>query len=303
MKNLAVYENLDTSFVNLSALVRFLRGKNFSGKVSVEFDGYEAEIELKEGGEINAREHDRIAGRIAEGEDAFQRLLIRARAPGGKIGVYQQVKETAEQKMPAVSANENPVVRSGFQKQTPAENNFVNGEPKPAERIIKIQEQSALPNTNPPPLPLEFCNRVEERARKTQSVTPEDWQTLLQLISELLGTIDKTLASAGLDFQTAFAKACAEIAGDYPFFKASAGAFSYSSGGEIILPPESVNAKILVAGINESLRRILEKLRADPKFEVVYRETAQAILALIHRRKLLYDKFFVTPQLEKSLGI
>ena len=46
MKNRPIHENLDTSFVNLSALVRYLRRRQFVGNVRVELSGYEADIVL-----------------------------------------------------------------------------------------------------------------------------------------------------------------------------------------------------------------------------------------------------------------
>ena len=65
---------------------------------------------------------------------------------------------------------------------------------------------------------------------------------------------------------------------------------------------EQANAKIFVAGINETLRRLLDKLAAHPKFSNLYRALTQNILALINARKPLYDKFSITPQLEKTIG-
>jgi hypothetical protein len=94
MKNRPIHENLDTSFVNLSALVRYLRRREFAGNIRIELSGYEADIALK-AGEIRVREHDHIAGRISEGDEALQRLLIRTREPGGIINVYQAVEEAA----------------------------------------------------------------------------------------------------------------------------------------------------------------------------------------------------------------
>ena len=96
MKHRPIHENLDTSFVNLSALVRYLRRRQFVGKVRVELSGYEADIFLGEANHLRALEHDRIAGRIAEGEEALQRILIRSREPGGIVGVFQEVSETEE---------------------------------------------------------------------------------------------------------------------------------------------------------------------------------------------------------------
>jgi hypothetical protein len=93
MNNRPIHENLDTSYVNLSALVRYLRRRQFAGNVRVELSGYEADISLTATNEMRVREHDRIAGRVAEGEEALQRILIRAREPGGIINVYQAFSE------------------------------------------------------------------------------------------------------------------------------------------------------------------------------------------------------------------
>ena len=70
MNNRPLYENLDTAFVNLSALVKYLRHREFIGQVRVELNNYEADIVLLEGNKIKVREHDKISGRIAEGEEA-----------------------------------------------------------------------------------------------------------------------------------------------------------------------------------------------------------------------------------------
>ncbi len=93
MKNRPIHENLDTSFVNLSSLIKYLRRKRFAGNIRVELNGYEADVLLTADNKMRVREHDRVAGRVSEGEEALQRLLIRAREPGGIINVYQAVDE------------------------------------------------------------------------------------------------------------------------------------------------------------------------------------------------------------------
>jgi hypothetical protein len=93
MKNRPIHENLDTSYVNLSALVRYLRRRQFCGNIRVELSGYEAEITLTGENQMRVREHDRIAGRVADGDEALQRILIRAREPGGIINVINQSKK------------------------------------------------------------------------------------------------------------------------------------------------------------------------------------------------------------------
>jgi hypothetical protein len=313
MKNRPIHENLDTSFVNLSALVRYLRRRQFVGNVRVELSGYEADINLTAENQIKVREHDRIAGRIAEGEEALQRLLIRAREPGGIINVYQAIAENELNKKPEikaekpiqnnaaaqknVSGNRPQIQPTATVKMPPAPQNIVETTKPKIETVVKVHE--AKTSVKLPDFPFELSNKFESKAKQTQ-ISSQDWQMLLNLTGELLAAIDKCLASGNLNFAAAFQKSCAEISGDYPFLNPNAGTFAYQKGG--IKIQEQINAKIFAAGINESLRRILEKLGANPKFAEINRITTQKILALIHHRKPLYDKFSITPQLEKSLG-
>ena len=305
MKHRPIHENLDTSFVNLSALVRYLRRRQFVGKVRVELSGYEADIFLGAANHLRAREHDQIAGRIAEGEEALQRILIRSREPGGIVGVYQEIAETE-----TVAAKP---------AETQAKNTgVVSPKPPPVQIPKPVAVQIPKPNGNsqvqpavvedapPKPLlileqfPFELKNQVEEKARQT-ALSPEDWQTLLNLTGELLETIDKTLASAHLDFAAAFQKARAEISVDFPFLNPNSDVFRYKDGK--ITMREQMSAKLFTASIIEILQKILIKLGANPKFNILYRHTTQRIIALINQRKTLYDKFAITKPLEKILQI
>ncbi|PYS45912.1 MAG: hypothetical protein DMF68_20790, partial [Acidobacteria bacterium] len=103
-KTRIVHENLDTAFVNLAALLRYLQGREFSGRVHVELDEYEADVFLNANEKPRAREKDHATGRQAEGEDALQRLLVRAREPGGLVSVYENtVGETGEEDSSSVT--------------------------------------------------------------------------------------------------------------------------------------------------------------------------------------------------------
>jgi len=308
MKSIPIYENLDTSFVNLAALVRYLRGRQFAGNVRVELGGYEAEIFLTADGQSKTREHDRFSGRIAEGEEALQRLLIRAREPGGIIHVYPaamksangvEAEKTTIAAPPLIVENEAlsleiPNINStSFEtarqiKSSSALRQFTENEKAEAKPILKSTE-----------FPFEFSNNVESKARQNQ-ISETDWQMLLSLTNEILRTIDESLARNNLNFAVAFQKACAETSADYPFLEPNTGIFAYKNGKTEM--HEQVNAKLFVAAINETLRRILGKLAANAKFAEVYRTTTQNILALINENRPFYDKFFITPQLEKILG-
>jgi hypothetical protein len=84
-----IHENLDTAYVILAALLRYLRGREFAGRVHVSLDEYEAEVTLDGASAPRVREINHAAGREAEGDEALQRLLVRAREPGGRISVYE----------------------------------------------------------------------------------------------------------------------------------------------------------------------------------------------------------------------
>ncbi len=318
MKNRPIHENLDTSFVNLSALIKYLCRRQFVGQLRIELSGYEADVYLTAENHLKVREYDHIAGRIAEGEEALQRILIRSREPGGIINVYQTVSETEiviEKKVPIAAPIAKPVIEpiaapiiqdkpltaeingtNGNGNGKPKIDFPVNGHPRnSAEAPSKPDENLLAPKSKLPNLPFEFTNKVEAKA-KQPNLSNEDRALLLNLTSELLGTVDRSLGMAKLNFTTAFQKACTEISADYPFMVS----FDYSKGK--IYYADQINPKFFIAGILEALRRILDKLGANPKFGEVYRYATQRILTLIHQRRPFYDKFLITKPLEKILG-
>ena len=310
MKTRPIYQNLDTSFVNLSALIRHLRRLEFTGNIRVELSGYEADVTLSASSQLRVREYDRVFGRISEGEESLQRLLIRAREPGGIISVYQESEESApaietvapvvEEVSPAVEVNQPVETEPVVVNAAPPELHLNGHSKKTPRELPPTEDDFPVIKANPLKMPFELSNNFEAKARRT-NLAPHDWQMLLNITAELLDTIDKTLAEANLEFSAAFEKARSEIAGDYPFLNPSTGVFDYKNGK--ITVREQVSAKLFAAGINESLRRILEKLGRNPKFLNIYLTTVQKIIILIEKRQAHYDKFSITPQLSKNIGI
>lgn len=299
MKNRPLHENLDTSFVNLSALVRHLRRHKFAGNIRVELSGYEADIALTAAGEMRVREYDRIAGRISEGDEALQRLLIRAREPGGIINVYQEAEDSApplEELIEIIEKLPIAVVEKQTVASVAAQTPHQNGNSKTAPVKSPAVENGS---GQPPQFPFELSNKYEAKA-KQQMLPAEDWQMLLNLTAELLNTIDRSLAESNLEFAAAFEKTRLEISHDYPFLNPVSDVFDYKNGKIIVR--RQINPKLFAASINEALRRILDKLGRNPKFLNIYFITTQKVARLIEKRKPLYDKFFITPQLEKTVG-
>lgn len=85
----ALHENLDTAYVNLAALLRYLQQRDFNGRVHVELDEYDGDIYLAARSPVNARERDHVTGREDVGQSALQRILVRASEPGGRVSVYE----------------------------------------------------------------------------------------------------------------------------------------------------------------------------------------------------------------------
>jgi hypothetical protein len=85
----ALHQNLDTAYVNLAALLRYLQQRDFTGRVHVELDEYDGDIYLAARAAVRARERDHVTGREDEGQAALQRILVRASEPGGRVSVYE----------------------------------------------------------------------------------------------------------------------------------------------------------------------------------------------------------------------
>jgi hypothetical protein len=105
-KSRPVHENLDTTYVNLAALVRYLQQRQFNGRIHVELDEYDADVFLSANEQPRVRETDHATARTGEGEAALQRLLVRAREPGGLVSVYEGESEvTMSDEAPAAAVN------------------------------------------------------------------------------------------------------------------------------------------------------------------------------------------------------
>ena len=89
-----LYENLDTSFVNLRALLRYLSQRSFIGRVHVELENYSADVFVDGSETPLVHEVDRSAGTDVVEEAALHRLVLRVRESYGSITVYQGANES-----------------------------------------------------------------------------------------------------------------------------------------------------------------------------------------------------------------
>src|SRR6266436_10222566 len=88
-KSTVLYQNLDTSFVNLWGLLRKLTQDGFIGRVRVELKDYTADVFMTGSSTPLVHEIDRAAGTDTLEEAALHRLVLRARETPGTISVFE----------------------------------------------------------------------------------------------------------------------------------------------------------------------------------------------------------------------
>src|SRR6266436_5434055 len=92
-KSRIVHENLDTTFVNLWALLRNLSQRGFIGRVRVELKDYTADVFMTGSSTPLVHEIDRAAGTDTLEEAALHRLVLRARESPGRVSVFEGADE------------------------------------------------------------------------------------------------------------------------------------------------------------------------------------------------------------------
>lgn len=283
MGQFPIHKNLNTSFVNLSDLVRHLRRLQFVGRVQVELSSYEAEIEFGEGGSLEAREQDHISGRLSFGDDALQRIMIRSREPGGLIHVLKGDERDAEQ----VFVDQTIAVRARMMAAATDD----AAAPRKEESMENFVAAAAVSEC-PIPKPTEFL---------VNAVSPENWSELLALVSELMQTMDESLSKGNFNFTEAFRNACGFVSADYPFLDPDSDVFAYSQG--YITVRQRLSARDLLGGITTALARIMQRLREDPYYGNLSHHTLHRVRVLANRRKLQFDAHGLNRELQKVVGM
>ena len=214
---------------------------------------------------------------FAHGEKALQRIIIRAKEPGGRISVY---RETGPNQEPAV---------------------FV-------DRTIMAEANRMVTNTGDTPV-RSFRGRIgatafkqpKTRTTKAFEEETENWTEVLSLVSELLRTVDESFSRSNIDFPEVFKNACGFISGDHPFLDPDTDVFSYVDG--FISVRQRLSSVDFAAGIVAAIARIMNRLREDIYFGKIHHLALHRIRVLAQKRKSQFDRYRITNQLEHQLGI
>src|SRR5437016_6442346 len=127
-KSRTLYENLDTSFVNLWALLRYLSQRGFVGRVHVELKEYTADVFVNGSSTPLVHELDHATGADVLEEAALHRLVLRARESDGSITVFEGADEAIppQASPPVVAA---PLEESSMPEGETEEFELVSEEP------------------------------------------------------------------------------------------------------------------------------------------------------------------------------
>ena len=264
MKKQPIHQNLNTSFVNVRALVRYLRSLQFVGSIRIELSSYEADIIFTSSKTIQAREYDHIAGRIAHGRDALERILIRAREPHGRIHVYKAVEGYAGAGDGAVFVDKSIIVNA-------------------RDMAASVGGTAATEKG------FEFVMNGRDRQNAL----------VLGALSEILRTVDEALATGNLSFASAFQLSCDSIAAAYPFMERNRHAIIYKKG-EIRLGV-TAEPEELVSAVFDALKPIFRRLRKESKYELLFRTLTDGLREAAAERRTEYMRLGLMKHIEDLL--
>ena len=188
----ALYDNLDTTFVNLWSLLRNLTERGFIGRVHVELEDYSADVFLTGSSTPLVHEIDRAAGTETVEEAALHRLVLRARGAPGKISVFEGPSEAVavENASPPSSAPE-PVAVSFEERNSISSPASIAALPEPGPSTeTSVADEIVSADKGPEPTSTVRGN-----------VEPS---VIVSLGGELIAAVERGITASGEDFAALF---------------------------------------------------------------------------------------------------
>lgn len=284
-----LYENLDTSFVNLWALLRYLIQRGIVGRVHVQLEDYTADVFLTGSSTPMVHEIDHATGRESLEEAALHRLVVRAREPGGAITVYEGADEALAG---GVSTTPMALKSEAAQPSAPA-----YAPTAPTAPITPIN----LPAEPPAPVLESAGSRILAAfARESAQKGGGDWADLVEISGQLIAAVERAATDVGADFASIFKTVQLELADDYTFLDPSMNRFDYANSSVRITAKPGAGP--YVAAISESLRRVVDKIANGERAGRIRERVALDLAMLARKRREALTRFNLDMQLDRIAG-
>ena len=301
------FESLDTSYVNLESLIRYLRDHDFVGRLHLALDQYEADVFLYGADSPSVWESDHATGSGAQGDAAMERLLVRALEPRGLITIYERrlTEEVAapEPEQPTAFVPDKamiiePELQAEEMREQPTPwvpDKATISEPEP--QVAAVPEQAA--ESDPIIETLSDLEAAIEATRLEPPAENVDWYKLLRISGELIAAVERAIESAGGNFSEYFRAVRVELGDDYPFLDPSVGEFNYANA--VVQLQGRPQASAFIASLTEGLRRTVNKLASDDRNGAHLRERVALELAVAARKHGTSMSEF-SPHLDRIAG-
>jgi len=276
-KSRVVYENLDTTFVNLWALLRNLSQRGFIGRVRVELKDYTADVFMTGSSTPLVHEIDRAAGTDTLEEGALHRLVLRAREAPGTISVFEGADEAVAVQGTASGTGVPPVNHAQGARATAQTEAATN-----SDGSIQTPEIETAPVLEP--------TRMDE----------VEWGAIVKASGELIAGVERALTSVDADFDSLFRAARIELADDYTFLDPMSDEFEYKNFAVTLRGDLPANS--YVAGLSEALRRVVDRVATGARARRVRERVALELFSVARKRNKILARSGFRAQLDRIAG-
>jgi hypothetical protein len=314
-KSRVVHENLDTTFVNLWALLRNLSQRGFIGRVRVELKDYTADVFMTGSSTPLVHEIDHAAGTDTLEEAALHRLVLRVRETPGTISVFEGPDEAvAVQSTPTLQPEraEDDSPARDLPLEPPAQitaNIQLSGDENADNEVSENQlsalnsgaasgeAQQEISEEQSPAPPIAIVEPVPTVSDAEDEI---EWDAIIQTSGELIGAVERAVSGSGADFASLFNAARLELADDYTFLDPMSGAFSYAKS-IVNLNGEVPNGAYAI-GLSEALRRVVDGVAKGERARRVRERVALEMFSVARKRNEILARSGFLTQLDRIAG-
>jgi len=291
-KSRIIHENLDTTFVNLWALLRSLSQRGFIGRVRVELKDYSADVFMTGSSTPLVHEIDRAAGTDTMEEGALHRLVLRAREAPGTISVFEGVDEAVA--VQSTASGPDPSVN-----HAPDANAQTETEMETPPAAVDAGQSSNLPGAESAGSELPIF-RSTSVAPPVFEPTEIEWSAVVRASGELIAGVERGLTSVDAGFDSLFRAVRIEMADDYPFLDPMSDGFQYWNSVVTLTSDPSVTS--YVSGLSEALRRVVDRVATGERARRVRERVALELFSVARKRQEILAQSGFRDQLDRIAG-